>query len=92
MIERMARTMFWQRGGGTWIDAAELTKASFRRHAWELLDEMREPTDEMKEAAAFSSISSSFGGDEGSFDYLSADDAAEVFLKMIDAARAEYSQ
>jgi len=54
------------------------------------LQDLREPTTAMKEAGAFADLSHSYGGDDNSFDYLSADDAGVVWQKMIDAALVEH--
>lgn len=51
---------------------------------------MKEPTPAMKTAAAFWRLSTSFGGDvDGSFDYVSEENAGEIFNAMIDASLKE---
>lgn len=50
------------------------------------IEAMRAPTEAMKDAGAFHDISFSYGGDEHSFNFVSEDDAGEIFRTMIDAA------
>jgi hypothetical protein len=68
--------LWWDRHGQMYLSYADAA-----------LDALLEPTDGMKEEAAFSDITFSYGG-EDSFEYVSAEDAGDIFVKMIRAARA----
>lgn len=89
MIERMARAAFnahSKRGEDHWASADPIQRETKIREMTSALMAMREPTETMKDAGAFYRISTSYGGDDGSFDYVSEDDAAGIFGLMIDAA------
>jgi hypothetical protein len=51
-----------------------------------VLDALMEPTEGMMTSAAYSDISTSYG-DEDSFEYVSDEDAAAIFAKMVRAAK-----
>lgn len=53
-----------------------------------VLQAIREPSEAMKTGAEFSELTMSYGG-ENSFEYLSEENAADVWRGMVDAALAE---
>lgn len=67
-------------------DWAHSTKSAFEK-ADAVLDALMEPTEEMQKAGEHGPTSTSYGGDDGSFEYVSDDDAGEIFQLMIRAAK-----
>lgn len=78
MVEKVARAICAAIPFG--VDQADAAKA-----ARAAIEAMREPTEEMKSAAAYGPTSFSYG-DENSFEYLSNEDAGSCWKTMIDAA------
>lgn len=64
--------------------------AALEREGWKLVP--TNATAAMQDAGAFSSISFSYGGDTNSFDYVSEEDAAEIYQKMLAAAPSPHDK
>jgi hypothetical protein len=86
MIERVARRLFWQhdgkyaeRGMPTWTSLDEATRNGFIKDARAAIDEMREPTDDMKHAPV---------AQDGDW----SDERDLIWKGMIDAALSERAQ
>lgn len=50
-IERAARALFWSRGGGNWLQASQVEKDGWIKSARSMLEEIREPSEAMCQAA-----------------------------------------
>lgn len=91
MVERVARAICAADGhdpDGPPIDeypSAIYPWAVYRNLAKAAIEAMREPSEEMKKAGEHAEISDSYGEY-----YVSADNAADIFRAMVDAALKEH--
>ena len=51
-LERAARALFWSRGGGNWLQANQVEKDGWIKSARSGIEEIREPSLEMKLSGA----------------------------------------
>ena len=87
MVERVARALCrvdshpenaTMDGKPLWMDYIPEARAA--------IEAMREPTGAMAKAGAGAELTTSYGGEYNTFDYLSGENAADVWRDMIDAA------